>query len=338
MKSKFNMTLALFLAPAIYAQKIVPDKTDNAKPGQTITLKLVGAGGKGDVLSWATKSGKGTIRVGSDPRTIEFTPDAASEDIIVVCVIVPLHGSKKEAIAQIKLQAGGSGSVSASTASPAVVPPPGSVKPAIDPPPQHAAPSTDGYIEQLGFIPAGFMGSAQEGATVDLNQGHPEDPHSPPTCIRLAYTPEPAQSASPQSKVTWFAIAWQFTNGEPNFGDSPGKDLESGVDESSRFRSLRIWARGDLTSGKPPVVQFKSGGGTKRGLPEGQRASYEVVDQFRPLTPRWTEYCLSLRDKKLRNVVSAFTIVMERAGNPNGAVVYLDDIHFSEDGCPAGLQ
>jgi len=337
MRNILCTSLVLLAAPAIYAQKIVPDKVESAKPGQAIVLELVGDVAKDDVVSWVTRVGKGTIRIlDSEQKKVEFVPVGPADSILVVCIIVPPHGSRKEAIAQIKLQPGGS--------TPESGPPPVNVAPApapVKPPPvvqtpahagQHVA---DGYIDQLGFIPAGFMGSAQEGATVDLNQGFTIDPHSEPTCIRLAYTPEAAQTGSQQSKVPWFAIGWQFTSGEPNFGDAPGRDLDAGVAESARYRSLRIWAKGDLKAGQPPIVQFKSGGGTKPGLAEGLRASYEVVDQFRPLTSRWAEYCLDLTGKKLTNVVSAFTIVMERAGNSNGAVVYLDDIHFSPEACPA---
>ena len=136
----------------------------------------------------------------------------------------------------------------------------------------------------------------------------------------------------------WFAIAWQATNGDPNWGDLPGKNLDDGKTESTKYRSLRISARGVLNAGQPPIVQFKSGGGTKQGLPKDQQASYEAIGPFRPLTTDWAEYCLDLTGKHLTNVVSALTIVMERAANPNGAVVYLDDIRFSPQSCPAGHQ
>ena len=338
MRIRFCTALVLLFAPAIYAQKIVPDKVELAKPGQTIVLELVGDVGKDDVLSWVTRSGKGTIRLGADSKKVEFVPDGPSETIVVVCIIVPSHGSKKEVMAQIKLQPG---SATTESVAPPVITPPSGLGPApqtpvapVPVPVQAGLHITTGAIEQLGFIPAGFMGSAQEGQTIELDQGSTDQPHSPPACIKVAYTPVTAENAAKQSRVPWFAVAWQFTGGDPNWGDSPGKDLDTGIAESSRFRSLRVWARGVLTGGRPPVVQFKSGGGTKAGLPEGKQASYEVVDQFRPLTTNWTEYCLDLTGKKLTNVVSAFTIVMERAGNPNGAVVYLDDIHFSPQACP----
>ena len=70
------------------------------------------------------------------------------------------------------------------------------------------------------------------------------------------------------------------------------------------------------------------------GLDKDKDASYEVVEDFRPLTANWTEYCLDLSRSTLSNVVSAFTIAMERAANPAGADVFLDDIHFATQACP----
>jgi hypothetical protein len=335
MKMNLFVPVVLLTAHAIYAQKIVSATPGPVKLGQTVALELVMDVGADDMISWVAKGGKGQFRMGEDQRKVEFIPAGPGDSVLVVCRIVGGHG-RKEVTLEIKLQ--GANSPSETVTPPALTPPgkppapPHPTPPPVQPEMQTAA---NADIMQLGFIPAGFMGSAQKGETVELDQGSTEQPHSEPVCIKLVYKPQTPETASDQSRVPWFAIAWQYTTGDPNWGDDPGRDLDAGREEPSRFHSLRVWARGTLTNGKPPVVQFKSGGGTKRGLEKEKQASYEVVDQFRPLTTSWSEYCLDLSKSRLSNVVSAFTIVMERAANSSGAVVYLDDIHFSTQHCPA---
>ena len=332
MRVKYYFALALIATLTVSAQQIRPQKVEAASPGKAVVLELVGNIGRDDAISWRTIRGQGKIEVSTDPRKITFFPEGPTDTIIVVCVISPRRGSRKEVSAEIKL------------VSPGPTPPaPEHPKPPANPPQQGvpnqarpAQPNPEGLVDQLGFLPAGFMGSAQEGSTVELNQGWTDQPHSEPSCVRIAYEPQTSQDSSLQSRVPWFAIAWQFTDSEPNWGDLPGRNLDEGKTEESKYRSLRIWAKGAPRGGRPPIAQFKSGGGTKRNLPTERSASYEVVGPFRPLNTDWTEYCLDLSGKKLTNVVSAFTIVMERSANPNGAVVFLDDIHFSQRPCSAG--
>jgi hypothetical protein len=196
-----------------------------------------------------------------------------------------------------------------------------------DPAPQQPSvqqsPSTAteaGDIIKLGFVAAGYMGDAMSGGVV-INERSRERPHSDPFSIRLDYKPR---------DIGWAAISWQYvTQGTMNWGETKGKNL-TGQD----IRSLRIWARAAKSAeGDFPTVQFKSGGGTGSQVKSGYEASYEVVDEFRALKGDWQQYCLDLSGEDLKNVVSAFTIVLTKAMNPTGGVVYLDDIHFSKQPC-----
>lgn len=338
MKIGSYAALVVLTASAAYPQQIQPANVQ-AKPGDKIVLEVKGNVSKDDDFVWKIKSGKGRIQYSDDPKKIDFTPDGSQGTIIVVCTVVPQKGKRKEIEAEIRL-------VESAAAAPEMAAGTGPVGPLHQPPTTHSpapqpqgAQQPSGDIAQLGFQPTGFMGSAQDGDTIELNQGNHDLPlHSGRVNIKIAYTPQTARDAPAHSRVPWVAIAWQYPGGEPNWGELPGRNLETNSTEANRYLSLRVWARGVVNAGELPTVQFKSGGGTAPALQEDKRASYEVVGPFHPLTAAWAEYCLDLRGQKLTNVVSAFTIVMERAGNPNGAIVYLNDIHFSNQSCPAGGQ
>jgi hypothetical protein len=112
-----------------------------------------------------------------------------------------------------------------------------------------------------------------------------------------------------------------------NWGEFPGVDLSD-----RGFRSIRVWAKGDTSSGSAPRVQFKSGGNVAPKFVATNPASYSAAGPFVQLSSIYREYCLDLTGKNLRNVVSPLTIVLTRAGNPKGVVALLDDIVFSTEG------
>jgi hypothetical protein len=52
-----------------------------------------------------------------------------------------------------------------------------------------------------------------------------------------------------------------------------------------------------------------------------------------PLTSAGGDFCLSLQNQDLHNVVSPLTIVVTRASNPDGAVAIVDRARFSQTPC-----
>jgi hypothetical protein len=131
-------------------------------------------------------------------------------------------------------------------------------------------------------------------------------------------------------KAGWAAFAWQVvSSGDANWGKDPGADLSQGG-----YRSLRFWARGDLSAsgGTPPKAQFKSGGNVAPEYAKGKPPVFSVAGPTLELIG-WAEYCLDLRNKDLSNVVSPFTVVMTRPANPKGGVVIIDDVVFSPTVC-----
>ena len=114
-----------------------------------------------------------------------------------------------------------------------------------------------------------------------------------------------------------------------NWGESPGADLSGGG-----YRSLRLWARGDLTASGGTVLkaQFKSGGNVAPNFKDNA-ASYFVSGPVQEITNDFREICLDLRGKNLSNTVSPLTVVVTKASNPKGAIIILDDIVFSTHAC-----
>lgn len=330
MRLHFAVVAAFLAAGSGSGQDIKPKVVERAEPGKIYLFELVGGAGKEEVLGWILQRGKGSIRMFDDRTRAELVPDPGNDVIIVVCNMLDGQGRPMKAQAEVRMAA----PTSPATAPPAPPnqAPPGAAARADRPaaPPPQVPNAAAGDIGALGFLPAGFMGSAEKGEGVVLNQGNLENcPPGRATCIKITYAPQ----SLPPGSAGWFAIGWQYTSGEPNFGRLPGLNLEQDRAAAERFRSFRVRARGDLVGGRAPVVQFKSGGGTQPGLDAERRASYEVIDRFRPLSPNWTEYCLDLSRSRLTNVVSAFTLVLERSANPSGAAVYLDELAFSTRSC-----
>jgi hypothetical protein len=162
-------------------------------------------------------------------------------------------------------------------------------------------------ISDGGFVPSGWMGSAEKAPPETLDANCSEGPHSMPFCTKVTYK---------AGGVGWAAFAYQFP--DQNWGEKPGRDLSG-----KGYRKVKVWARG--ATGRE-VVQFKAGGGT--GFDKPHKASFEVEGNFIRLTKEWKPYTLTLKGANLSNVVSAFTLVFRETDNPAGATVYLDEITY----------
>jgi hypothetical protein len=159
------------------------------------------------------------------------------------------------------------------------------------------------------FVASGWMGDGERGRkNIELIEASEEDPHSPPFCIKIAYTP---------GASGWAGIYWQ--NEPDNWGRQAGEDLSG-----AGFRRLTFWARGARGN---EIVEFLSGG-SDSGLK--YKDSFEARTKPRriSLTQKWKQYEINLEGKNLSSVIGGFAWVASQSSNPNGLTFYLDDILF----------
>lgn len=158
------------------------------------------------------------------------------------------------------------------------------------------------------FYASGWMGDGEYGTRyIQLIEGWKENPHSPPICIKIVYTPGPNG---------WGGIYWQ--NKPDNWGDKPGENLRS-----VGYSKLTFWARGEEGG---EIVEFKTGGIAVSG--KEHKDSFEVEMGKIILENKWEKYTIDLEGQDLSSVIGGFCWVANRSGNPNGLTFYLDDIHF----------
>jgi hypothetical protein len=160
------------------------------------------------------------------------------------------------------------------------------------------------------YTPSGFMGDGESGTKyVQFSESCKDNPKSPPTCIKITYTPGPTQ---------WAGMYWQ--NKPNNWGEKPGNDLTK-----SGYTKITFWARGDKGE---EVVEFKTGGidATDKGKP--YKDSFEKTMGKILLEKTWKQYTISLEGLNLSSVIGAFCWVVSTSANPEGVTIYLDDIQF----------
>ena len=154
------------------------------------------------------------------------------------------------------------------------------------------------------FVPSGWMGDYGD---IKIDDASKEKPHSAPTCFKITYNGHAAQGAN------WAGIFWQTPAN--NWGEKPG-----GFD-LTRYKKLTFWARG--AKGGEKIAEFKVGGITgEHG--DSDSASIGPI----ALTSQWKKYTIGLADKNLSHIVGGFAWSASRDDNPNGFVIYLDDIRF----------
>ncbi len=156
------------------------------------------------------------------------------------------------------------------------------------------------------FIPSGWMGDYGD---LKLDDGNTNDPADGKSCIKVTYTGKATQGAN------WSGIFWQHPAN--NWGDKPG-----GFDLSSMKR-MTFWARGE--EGGEKIAEFKVGGITgEHG--DSDSASIGPV----ALTKEWKKYTIDLADKNLSHIVGGFCWSASRDDNPNGFVIYLDEVRYEQ--------
>ncbi|MCP4649184.1 MAG: hypothetical protein GY853_03765 [PVC group bacterium] len=159
---------------------------------------------------------------------------------------------------------------------------------------------------QNHFCPSGWMGDFGD---VKMNEKWTDNPHSGKSCIKFTYTGKGKQGAN------WCGVFWQ--NPPNNWGEKKG-----GFDLSEATK-LTFWARGE--TGKERIQEFKMGGigGT---YSDSDSAGIGPVD----LTTEWQQYTIDLTDVDLTYVNGGFCWSTNIDANPEGCVLYLDDIQYEQ--------
>lgn len=160
------------------------------------------------------------------------------------------------------------------------------------------------HARENHYAPSGWMGDYEDLSFNDHWRDKPEDPR---TAIRITYSAKASQSAG------WAGIYWQ--NPPNNWGDRPGGYNLNGA------KTVTFLARGER--GDEVVSEFKVGGigGT---YADSGSASLGPLN----LTKAWKRYTIDLDGQELSSIAGGFCISLSRSDNPNGAVIYLNDIRF----------
>ena len=170
------------------------------------------------------------------------------------------------------------------------------------------------------YIPSGWMGDFGD---LKFNAGWKEKVEKPKskdskktkgaitekdeTCIQMKYTAERKQGAG------WAGIYWQHPAN--NWGDKRG-----GYDLSA-YKKLTFWARGE--NGGEVVDKFYIGGitgQTEEG--DSDEASISPVE----LTKDWKQYEMDLTGLDMSHIIGGFGFAANAEVNPNGFILYLDEI------------
>lgn len=157
------------------------------------------------------------------------------------------------------------------------------------------------------YIPSGWMGDFGD---LKYNDAERDNPADGQTCIKITYTGEAKQNAN------WAGIYWQYPVN--NWGDrqQPNYDLTG-------YKRLTFYARG--AKGGEKIAEFKIGGIS------GEHGDSDGVN-IGPieLTKDWKKYTIELADKNLSHIIGGFCFSASRDDNPDGYVMYLDEIRFEK--------
>jgi hypothetical protein len=125
--------------------------------------------------------------------------------------------------------------------------------------------------------------------------------------IRIEYTAKASKGAG------WAGIYWQHPAN--NWGSREGGYNLNGA------KRLTFRARGER--GGEKINEFKIG-----GLEGDYRDSGSAAIGPVELGKKWQDYTIPLDGQELSSIAGGFCLTMAGNDNPNGAVVYLDDIRF----------
>ena len=155
------------------------------------------------------------------------------------------------------------------------------------------------------FAPTGWMGDYSD---IKIKSEWIENTHSGKTCIKITYSGEMKQNAG------WGGIYWQYPNG------NWGQNKKGGVNLTGA-KALTFWVRGD--KGGEIISEFKMGGITGEFGDTDSRSIGPVT-----LTNKWEKYSVNLAGADLTNIIGGFCWAASKDDNPNGFVIYLDDMQY----------
>jgi hypothetical protein len=154
------------------------------------------------------------------------------------------------------------------------------------------------------YTPSGWMGDYGDLKYEDHVKLKPRDPHG---VIRITY------SALAKQGANWAGIYWQ--NPPNNWGNREGGYNLNGA------TNLVFKARG--AKGSETIAEFKVG-----GIEGNYRDSGAAAIGPLTLTKAWKQYSISLEGQELSSIAGGFCLTFTRQDNPDGAVVFLDEIRF----------
>jgi hypothetical protein len=154
------------------------------------------------------------------------------------------------------------------------------------------------------YIPSGWMGDYGD---LKYLANSAENPHTGKTCIKMVYNANMAQGAG------WAGMYWQHPAN--NWGEKKGGYNLTGATK------LTFWARGE--HGGEKIAEFKMGGITGE-YPDSDSASIGPIE----LTNKWQKFTIDLKEKDLSNIIGGFCWSASRDDNPDGLVIYIDDVMY----------
>ncbi len=154
------------------------------------------------------------------------------------------------------------------------------------------------------FIASGYMGDIDN---IEMFSSHREEPHTPPLCFMIRYTP---------GKLGWAGVYWQ--NSPDNWGENQGINFSE-----RRYNKIEFWAKGETGT---EIIEFKAGGINKGQYRDSFSAT--ITPRRTPLTDHWVRYEIDLSGLDLSSIIGGFVWVASTKDNPNGVTFYLDDIKF----------
>ena len=153
------------------------------------------------------------------------------------------------------------------------------------------------------YIPSGWMGDVgdlrYEEAKISAKPGD--------TCVKISYSAKMSKGAG------WTGIYWQNPNN--NWGS------RAGGFNLSKFKKLTFQARGE--KGGEKISEFKVGGITGE-FGDTDSAVLGPID----LTKAWKTYTIDLAGKDLSRIIGGFCFSASRDDNPDGFVIFLNDVRF----------
>lgn len=159
------------------------------------------------------------------------------------------------------------------------------------------------------FTPSGWMGDGEYGRKyITFSGTSVENPHSPPTSIKISYIFGPTRYAG---------LYWQ--NKPDNWGDKQGNNYSK-----KGFKKLIFWARGETGT---EVVEFKAGGISNAKKP--YKDSFEEKVGRVSLSNDWKQYTIDLESANLSCVIGGFCwVASSDYNNQRSIIFYIDDIYL----------